>query len=642
MNELAYHLDSFIRLLTFLTLGLPLFSFILCQLIPDKYSWLAPIVATLLVIASAVCGISLLLSAPIPMQVGVPWLKIGEQTIRVGILLDRTALVMLVMVVTIAALIHIFSIGYMSDDKRLRSYFGMLGFFTFVMSILVVSSNLLQMFFFWELVGFSSYRLIGHWQENPKASAASYKAFIMNRVGDLGFIVGLMILWSSQGSFELSDLNSETHALTIAFVCLFVGVVAKSAQFPLFTWLPDAMEGPTPVSAMIHAATMVAAGVFLLLRLSPHLTPTALMIIGSIGAITSLLGAIAALFQFDIKKLLAYSTISQLGWMMMAIGSGAYEGAFLHLLNHAFFKAGLFLMAGSIIHSLQHVKFHSGETFDEQDIRNMGGLRKQMPVTFWVGLICAGALAGLPFTSGFVSKEIILTHVTQTFGNSWLQNFIAIVGWIVTFLTPLYTFRLLWYVFFGPSQKTGATEVPGIMQLPMIVLSLASLGILISFSPLRLSGWLDSLIVTGIHSNLSITFLSVMVILSALFLSYYLFKGKPNLSYPNLFYESFYLDRLYHFLITSPTHWLSKKNSWLDTVVVDGFLHFMAYLQVTISHLVSWMDNQILDGFFVNGSAKLVTGVGSATRSMVAGKIQSYLVWALAGLVIFIFWILLR
>ena len=299
-------------------------------------------------------------------------------------LLDNNALIMVVVVSFVSFFVHVYSIGYMANDSALPRYFALLGFFTFAMLGLVMSGNLLVAFCFWELVGFGSYRLIGHWHEKLSAAKASTKSFIINRLGDLGFLIGMMILWSWTGNLEISTFDFSgvpTFWMTAAGICIFMGVIGKSAQFPLFHWLPDAMEGPTPVSALIHAATMVAAGVFLLIRIAVLFNADALIVISIIGAITTILGALGALFQFDIKKILAYSTISQLGFMVMAIGAGAAQGGFMHLLHHAFFKAGLFLGAGAIIHAMHQAYHYNAVPVDVQDIRNLGGLRKKLPTT---------------------------------------------------------------------------------------------------------------------------------------------------------------------------------------------------------------------------------------------------------------------
>ncbi len=330
------------------------------------------------------------------------------------------------------------------------------------------------------------------------SSKAATKAFLINRLGDLGFLIGLMILWSWLGNLDVRHLNLTSVPpcwLTTAGVCIFIGVIGKSAQFPLFHWLPDAMEGPTPVSALIHAATMVAAGVYLLIRIESLFTEDALITISIVGSITAVTGAAGALFQYDIKKILAYSTISQLGFMVMAIGAGAAQGGYMHLLHHAFFKAGLFLGAGAVIHAMHKALHYHEEPIDVQDIRNLGGLRKKLRITFITFMICAAALAGLPFTSGFVSKEVILTQMNTWSGNEFSWKWLVMLSaWGVTFLTPVYTFRLVWFIFFAkPKHEIDINEVPFVMRLPLLVLSVGSLALLISFNPFHISSAINVL-----------------------------------------------------------------------------------------------------------------------------------------------------
>ena len=432
------------------------------------------------------------------------WVVVGSQTINFGIMIDNLAAVMLLVVTLVSLLVHIFSMGYMKDDVRYSRYFAMLGLFSFSMLGIVLTNNILLMYIFWELVGISSYLLIGHWYEKKSASNAANKAFIVNRVGDFGMFIGILILFFSFSSFSFEIIFSSIEAgqlpfgsegwLTAAGVLIFCGAVGKSAQFPLHVWLPDAMEGPTPVSALIHAATMVAAGVYLVARVFPMLTADALLTIAYIGAITALVAATIAMTQFDIKKVLAYSTISQLGYMIMALGVGAYTAGFMHLVTHAAFKAGLFLGAGSVIfamHAALH-KHHDDET-DAQDVRNMGGLKSKMPVTYWTFLIFTLAISGVPLTSGFLSKDEILagTLAFSTLNGHWL---LPIIGFVVAGLTAFYMFRLLILTFHGaPAEEkihSGISESPLLMTIPLIVLATLSLFIFYSFNPLgAASGW---------------------------------------------------------------------------------------------------------------------------------------------------------
>lgn len=631
--------------LTLGAVGIPFLSFIACFLISQKFGWLAPIVTSILALLSFLCAVSLFfILSPGSSQDffynSWPWFSINDKIIHASLLIDNTASSMLLVVSLVSLLVHLFSIGYMAEDQNQIRYFAMLGFFTFAMLALVISSNLLITFCFWELVGFSSYRLIGHWQEKPLAAKAATKSFIINKVGDLGFLIGLMILWTQIGTFEISNSTLAIISpgwLTAAGLCIFLGVVAKSAQFPLFNWLPDAMEGPTPVSALIHAATMVAAGVFLLIRFGPLFTNDALAVIAVTGAITALAGALGALFQYDIKKILAYSTISQLGFMVMAIGAGAAQGGYLHLLHHAFFKAGLFLSAGAIIHAM-HQAYHHNQ-LDVQDIRNLGGLRKKLPITFITFIIFAAALSGLPFTSGFVSKEIILTEMAAMVGNEFSLRWIVVgCAWIVTALTPLYAVRLAWYIFFSkPKQEHAVEEVPIIMRLPLIILAIGSLAMITSLNHFHFSSSISVLVRSSLTTSIIISLLSTAVILLAMTFAYFLYR-KQELSQEQKFTAP-------HFFLDKASTWLSQLTIQIAFITkridrgIDQVIHILTYLQVTLAHMIGWTDRNLVDGL-VNGIAYSSKGIGSITRSLANGKIQSYLLWAMAGLTIFIFWIL--
>ena len=345
------------------------------------------------------------------------WVDMGAFKIDLGILVDNLTIVMLLIVTLVSSCTHIFSLEYMKGDVRYNRYYAYLGLFTFSMNGIVLADNLISMYMSWELVGVSSYLLIGHWFEKDSAANASKKAFLTNRVGDIGFFIGIMLLYSAVGVFTFAPIfdsisGGEAIAgltLTLAGLGIFMGAVGKSSQFPLHIWLPDAMEGPTPVSALMHAATMVAAGVYMCVRLFPIFTADALTVIAYIGAITAILAALTAITQNDIKKVLAYSTVSQLGFMVLAVGTGVYTAAFFHLLTHAMFKANLFYCSGSVIHSMHHAlhEAHDHDT-DPQDMRNMGGFREKMPITYYSMLISTLAIAGVPLFSGFLSKDAIL------------------------------------------------------------------------------------------------------------------------------------------------------------------------------------------------------------------------------------------
>jgi len=623
-------------------LGLPLLSAMICFIISEQSAWLAPVMSTFLLLITSVCAILLFFQAHETLIYSWPWFTLDQKILHISFLLDNAAVAMIVIVSVISFLVHLFSIGYMAEDHALPRYFGMLGFFTFAMTGLVISSNLLLLYCFWELVGFSSYQLIGHWHERPQVAKAATKAFIINRVGDVGFLVGLMILWAYT-SLDITSLkltSIPSFWLTVAGVCIFIGVIGKSAQFPLFNWLPDAMVGPTPVSALIHAATMVAAGVYLLIRIEVLFTPEVLTLISITGVITAIAGAVGALFQFDIKKILAYSTISQLGFMVMAIGSGAAQGGYMHLLHHAFFKAGLFLAAGAIFHAMQHA-IHHHEDIDVHDIRNLGGgLRKKMPVTFLTWMICAAALAGIPFTSAFVSKEIILTQMStwSTVDFSW-KLMVMTGAWLVTFLTPLYTFRLVWYIFFNrPKLTLEVMEVPLVMRIPLLILSLGSLALLISFQPFHVSSFINLLSTVESVTSPAITLLSTVWVVLSLLTAFYAYRNKELQEQNHYYSPHFYLDRISDYAVTLVDR-LAFYSHWIDRKVIDKIIHGLTYLQVALAHITGWSDKYIVDGA-VNGIAHSAKGIGLLTRSLANGKIQSYLLWALAGLLIFILWIL--
>ena len=404
---------------------------------------------------------------PAVSETTVNWLSIGNLQVDFGLKLDALSLMMLLIVTGVGGAIHIYSFGYMHEDRSMARFFAFLSLFTFSMLGIVLSNNFLQMFIFWELVGVSSYLLIGFWFEKPSAGDAAKKAFITNRLGDFGFLLGILMVWGLLGSLNFGELQTMMMAnpaglgccATIAGLLVFCGAVGKSAQFPLHVWLADAMEGPTPVSALIHAATMVAAGVYMLCRTLFLYTPEALHIIAYIGGFTALLAALIAVQQNDIKRILAYSTLSQLGYMVMAVGLSGPTPAMFHLTTHAFFKALLFLGAGSVIHGLH----------EEQDIWKMGGLKKKMPVTFWTFIIGTLALSGVPPFSGFYSKDSILAQALEQ------KNFILFgVAVFVAALTTFYMFRLFFVAFLGEARTEKAKhahESPKVMTLPLLALA---------------------------------------------------------------------------------------------------------------------------------------------------------------------------
>jgi NADH-quinone oxidoreductase subunit L len=421
-------------------------------------------------------------------HVVLPWMSVGDRAVfNTGILIDNLTAVMLLVVTGVSALVHLFSVGYMHGDPRYSRFFAYLSIFSFSMLGLILADSFFFIYIFWELVGLSSYLLIGFWFEKKSAADACKKAFVVNRVGDFGFLIGILIIYSTCGVLGYDDVflaigegKLSGTLLTLAGIGVFAGAIGKSAQFPLHVWLPDAMEGPTPVSALIHAATMVAAGVYLVGRVYPIFTPDAFLVIAYIGLITLFISATIALTQNDIKKVLAYSTISQLGFMIMGLGVGGFTAGLAHLTTHAAFKACLFLGSGSVIHAV-----HS------QDIQEMGALRKKMPITFVTFLIATLAIAGVPFFSGFYSKDMILGAALE-FGMRNPQHMVLFLGAIFTAgLTAFYMFRVVILTFFGAPKDhhkfDHAHESPPSMWVPLVILA----GLSFSF---WYSGWFGTLI----------------------------------------------------------------------------------------------------------------------------------------------------
>jgi len=414
------------------------------------------------------------------------WLQAGTLTLEIGFMVDSLTAVMMTVVTFVSLMVHIYTIGYMHDDDGYSRFFSYIALFTFAMLMLVMSNNFLQLFFGWEAVGLVSYLLIGFWYKKPTAIYANLKAFLVNRVGDFGFLLGIAAVLMYAGSLDYIQVFTQAPAMaektivifgdaawsviTVTCILLFIGAMGKSAQVPLHVWLPDSMEGPTPISALIHAATMVTAGIFMVARMSPlfELSETALSFVLVIGAVTALFMGLLGLVQNDIKRVVAYSTLSQLGYMTVALGASAYAAGVFHLLTHAFFKALLFLAAGSVIIALHH----------EQDMRKMGGLRKYMPITYWTSLIGTLALIGFPGFSGFFSKDAIIEAVhASTIAGSDFAYFAVLVG---VFITALYSFRLLFMVFHGRDRFDShgghnPHESPWVVTVPLILLAIPSL-----------------------------------------------------------------------------------------------------------------------------------------------------------------------
>ena len=636
-------MENLYPILIFVSLFSPLLSFITVGLIANRHRTAISLVALTCLLVGFLSTTILLLTFrdTAPLVLRFDWFTTGSLTFAADLAISGRSALMLAVVSFVSLLVHIYSTAYMAGDTNWKRYFAMLGFFTFAMQGIVLSDNLLLLFIFWELVGFSSYMLIGHWTINPSAGKAATKAFILNRIGDAGFLVGLMIIWTTYDTFSLSVILGSVQATgwqTAAALCIFCGVIGKSAQFPLFTWLPDAMEGPTPVSALIHAATMVAAGVYLLVKAFALFTPSALLVVAITGMVTTLVGALAALSQYDIKKILAYSTMSQLGLMILAIGMGVTDAAFLHLLTHAFFKACLFLAAGMVIHAV-HKAQPPHLHLDVQDIRNLGGLKKKMPITFLLFLISGASLAGVPFFSGFLSKEAILTTlVMHTNVLSWLM-FVVIVS--VSFLTVLYTFRLVGSVFLGEEKSTKSmaiTEPHGIMRVPTGILAFCSLWFLVSWNPFDFRGWMIYPRAQESPHALWITAFSTLWVLGALYLGWVIHRrgsSKTN----QIFRNGFFVDKAYTFLSKNIISATSHSVAWSDHRVIDRGIHGLVFGQVIFAHVIGWIDRVFVDGT-VNGVARLTGFGGKITRSFQGGNIQLYVFWAIIAIIIFIIWAL--
>ena len=519
---------------------------------------------------------------------------------------------MLLVVTGVGGLIHWYSQAYMAGDKGYSRYFACLSFFTFAMLGVVLAADFIQMFVFWELVGVSSYLLIGFWFEKPAAADASKKAFLTNRIGDFGFLLGILMIWGLTETLNFEALKSLLAAnpemlgglATIAGLLIFCGAVGKSAQFPLHIWLPDAMEGPTPVSALIHAATMVAAGVYMLCRAFPLFTPEALTVIAWIGGVTALLAALMALQQDDVKRILAYSTLSQLGYMIMAIGVHAPAAAMFHLTTHAFFKALLFLGAGSVILALVH----------KQGIWQMGGLRTRMPTTYWTFLMGTLALCGLFPLSGFFSKDAVLAAAAAE-GNAILFG----IGILVVGLTACYMFRLFLVVFFGsPRSNTAAQaiESPSTMRWPLVILAIAScaggfFGIEGFVSrALGMEPSHDYALLAG-----ALSFFALMMGFSVAWALYLKTEADPvRQRLPVL--SSILRDRLY----------------------LDAICEMLVLLiHETLSHLAVRLDRLVLSGFAVRGAQGAANLIGRMLRMLQTGNLQTYAFLIAIGIVLLIY-----
>ncbi|MGM9507618.1 NADH-quinone oxidoreductase subunit L [Larkinella sp. GY13] len=566
------------------------------------------------------------------------WLLIPGRAVPITFRLDALTLLMLVIVHFIALLVQLYSISYLHDERDRYRYFGFLSLFIGSMLGIVLAGNLIVLYAFWELVGLSSYLLIGFWFQKPAAAAAAKKAFIMNRIGDAGFLLGIFLLLFQSGTTDLAELPdlfvSNGPLATLTGFCLFCGCIGKSAQFPLTTWLPDAMEGPTPVSALIHAATMVAAGIFLLARIHFLLTPDALLLITIVGTITMVMAAYSALYQTDIKKVLAYSTVSQLGLMVIGMGTGNVTGALFHLTTHAFFKAGLFLAAGSVIHGVH-----------TQDMRQMGGLRKAMPLTFIGWAVCAAALAGIPFFSGFLSKETILTGAFDWAGaQGGLAYVIPILAILSSGLTACYMARQGRLVFFGDARnpENRAHESDRLLTVPVLMLAVLSIGFVFAGNPFSAEqSWFFHLFpaLDNHGGHLWIALLSISVVAVGLWLGWRMPVLTKSTSLSRLSEHNWYLDGFYKRLIVRPFVRLAYLSYGFDRRVIDKLVDFIGIGTVVLAHMIGWADRMIVDGL-VNGASWLTHRLGNLTRSVQNGRVQSYIASAVVGLLV-ILWFLI-
>ena len=583
------------------------------------------------------------------------WIDLGSLKVDMAFWVDPLSTVMILVVTGVGGLIHVYATGYMHDDKAFWRFFAYLNLFTAAMLTLVTGDNLLLMFVGWEGVGLCSYALIGFWYQDHSNARAGNKAFIVNRVGDFGFVLGMFLLfWSldAQGHGTLtfreiakwaSTLNGQEiwgiGVVTLATLLLFVGAAGKSAQIPLHVWLPDAMAGPTPVSALIHAATMVTAGVYMVSRLHFLFSaaPDTLAVIAGIGVATALFSATIALTQTDIKKVLAYSTVSQLGYMFLGAGVGAYAAAIFHLMTHAFFKACLFLGSGSVIHAMG----------GEQDMRKMGGLKHHMPYTFWTFAIAVLAIAGTPLTAGFFSKDEILWQAFSSDHGSPLLWSLGVVG---AGMTAFYMFRQFFMVFFGKCRADHHTqehlhESPKAMTLPLVVLAIGSIaagwiGLPEVFGGSRFAEWLEPVFgapheahaSAGLEETLMV--ISVAVAASGFFLAYLIYyKGKVAAErfssvagglFYRLSYNKYYVDEIYQFLFVDGTLLLARIGAWIDRTIIDFIVDGSAKTTAFISWLNGLFDNHVVDGL-VNKIADTTFEAGDKFRKVQTGNINSYL-----------------
>jgi NADH-quinone oxidoreductase subunit L len=613
------------------------------RLIGPAWSHRATIALMLVCVAASVTVFMDVLKGNVYNGTVYTWMTSDDTRFEVGFLIDQLSATMMVVVSFVSLMVHIYTIGYMHDDPGYQRFFSYISLFTFSMLMLVMSNNFLQLFFGWEAVGLVSYLLIGFWYTRPSAIYANLKAFLVNRVGDFGFLLGIGLVLAYFGTLDYASVfaqapqaatqtieiipGSPWELLSAVCILLFVGAMGKSAQFPLHVWLPDSMEGPTPISALIHAATMVTAGIFMVARMSPlfELSETALSVILVIGGITTLFMALVAVVQNDIKRVVAYSTLSQLGYMSIALGASAYSAGIFHLMTHAFFKAVLFLGAGSVIIAMHH----------EQDMRKMGGLKKYMPITYWTMFIAALASAGVPGFSGFFSKDAIIEAVHfATIPGAGFAYFCAVT---TVFVTAFYTFRLLFMTFHGKPRMDHHTEEhlhesPWVVTLPLVILATASIG----------AGWVIEPMLFGGYFGNAIQILPQHEAIAKMAAEYHGIGGMMT-----------------HALTTLP-FWFSAAGiftAWYLYMVKTGLpakisqaagpLYVLLERKYFIDELYSWLfaggsralgrglwkfgDVMVIDGFFVNGSARVVAATAMLMRRFQSGYIYHYAFTMIVG-----------
>jgi NADH-quinone oxidoreductase subunit L len=557
------------------------------------------------------------------------WITMGQTRLEIGFLIDRLSALMMVVVTFVSLMVHVYTIGYMAQDPGYQRFFSYISLFTFSMLMLVMANNFLQLFFGWEAVGLVSYLLIGFWYTRESAIYANLKAFLVNRVGDFGFLLGIGLVLAYFGTLDYQEVFSKAPALssgmTLICLLLFVGAMGKSAQFPLHVWLPDSMEGPTPISALIHAATMVTAGIFMVARMSPlyQLSEVARSVVLVIGAITALSMGLVALTQYDIKRVVAYSTLSQLGYMTAALGASAYSAAMFHLVTHAFFKALLFLAAGSVIIALHH----------EQDMRRMGGLKRYMPWTYWTLLVGAIASAGIPLFSGFYSKDAIIEAVRHSDTPGHLFAWLCVLSCV--FVTSAYTFRLVFMAFHGQPRFDTAHpphESPAVVTVPLVLLAIPSVVAGYVVGPVvygeffgravpPTAGEFHGVWAFTLHGFVSWPFWLALAGFATAYLLYLKRTDLPKriaLAFGPLYAlveRKYGFDELYSRVFAAGTRMVGR-----------GF----------------WRggDQTVIDGLMVNGTARVVGWFSGVIRLVQSGLLNQYAVAMLFGLLVLTFWFL--